>query len=107
MCAMLGCASHNSSSSTPVAPATMPRIATVDERYQSYNVEMLEVTGGISGSPMARKPIRCRRQDACRSYSEGKEGASMSDVMSAGVYKNHRLDLPVCKSRLPWKFCGL
>src|SRR5689334_15130629 len=29
-----------------VTPATMPSIGTVDERYQSYNVEMLEVTGG-------------------------------------------------------------
>jgi hypothetical protein len=55
MCAMLGCASHNSSSSTPVAPATMPRIATVDERYQSYNVEMLEVTGGNFWKPYGQK----------------------------------------------------
>ena len=30
-----------------VAPADMPRIGTVDERFQSFNVEMLEVTGGI------------------------------------------------------------
>jgi hypothetical protein len=30
----------------PLMPAGMPRIGTVDERYQSYNVEMLEVTGG-------------------------------------------------------------
>ena len=29
-----------------VAPATMPRVGAVDERYQSYNVEMVEVTGG-------------------------------------------------------------
>jgi hypothetical protein len=29
-----------------VAPASMPRIATIDERFQSYNVEMVEVTGG-------------------------------------------------------------
>jgi heparanase len=29
-----------------IAPEKMPAIATVDERYQSYNVEMLEVTGG-------------------------------------------------------------
>src|ERR1700693_5925334 len=27
-------------------PAKMARIGTVDERFQSYNVEMLEVTGG-------------------------------------------------------------
>jgi hypothetical protein len=32
-------------SATSLAPATMARIGTVDERYQSYNVEMLEVTG--------------------------------------------------------------
>jgi len=29
-----------------LTPSTMPRVGTVDERYQSYNVEMLEVTGG-------------------------------------------------------------
>ena len=33
----------------------MPRIATVDERYQSYNVEMLEVTGGKFWKPYAAK----------------------------------------------------
>lgn len=34
-----------------IAPATMPRIATVDERYQSYNVEMAEVIGGNFWKP--------------------------------------------------------
>src|SRR3954467_1528397 len=29
-----------------LTPSTMPRVGSVDERYQSYNVEMLEVTGG-------------------------------------------------------------
>jgi heparanase len=29
----------------PLLPAKLPRIATVDERYQSYNVEMAEVIG--------------------------------------------------------------
>lgn len=32
--------------SAPVAPATMARIGTIDERFQSFNVEMIEVTGG-------------------------------------------------------------
>src|SRR5207244_12578020 len=49
--AMVGCASHNRSSMNTLAPATMPRIATIDERYQSYNVEMLEVTGGKFWKP--------------------------------------------------------
>ena len=32
--------------SLSVAPSTMPRIGSVSDRYQSYNVEMIEVTGG-------------------------------------------------------------
>src|SRR5579864_5661702 len=38
-------------SSTPIAPATMARIGTVDERFQSYNIEMIEVTGGRFWKP--------------------------------------------------------
>ena len=32
-----------------IAPSAMPRIGTVDERFQSYNIEMVEVTGGHFG----------------------------------------------------------
>jgi heparanase len=32
-------------------PATMPRIGTVDARFQSYNIETLEVTGGNFWKP--------------------------------------------------------
>src|ERR1700688_4299938 len=31
---------------TAVVPAKMPRVGTIDERFQSFNIEMLEVTGG-------------------------------------------------------------
>ena len=34
-----------------ITPTTMARVGTVDERYQSYNVEMLEVTGGKFWKP--------------------------------------------------------
>jgi hypothetical protein len=34
-----------------VTPASMARIGTVDERYQSYNIEMVEVTGGEFWKP--------------------------------------------------------
>jgi hypothetical protein len=34
-----------------LAPATMARIGTVDERFQSYNIEMIEVTGGRFWKP--------------------------------------------------------
>jgi heparanase len=34
-----------------VTPATMPRVGTVDERFQSFKVEMVEVTGGRFWAP--------------------------------------------------------
>jgi heparanase len=37
--------------SVSVAPRTMPRVATVDERYESYNVEVAEVIGGSFWKP--------------------------------------------------------
>ena len=36
-----------------LAPASMARIGTVDERFQSYNIEMVEVTGGPFWKPYA------------------------------------------------------
>src|SRR5690348_3755908 len=40
--------------SIAVAPETMPSIATIDPRYQSYNVEMAEVVGGTFWKPYAK-----------------------------------------------------
>jgi hypothetical protein len=37
----------------PLAPAKLPRIAKVDKRFQSYNIEMVEVTGGAFWRPYA------------------------------------------------------
>jgi hypothetical protein len=36
---------------TAVEPAKMPRVGTIDERFQSFNIEMLEVTGGRFWAP--------------------------------------------------------
>ena len=38
----------------PLAPTTMSRIGTVDERFQSYNIEMVELTGGRFWKPYDR-----------------------------------------------------
>jgi heparanase len=47
---LLGAASPGASSVT-VAPEKLPKLATVDERFQSYNVEMAELTGGQFWKP--------------------------------------------------------
>jgi heparanase 1 len=38
-----------------VTPSSMPRIGTVDERFQSYNIEMIEITGGRFWRPYRSK----------------------------------------------------
>src|SRR6185312_6901973 len=38
-----------------IDPASMTRIGSVDERYQSYNVEMIEVTGGRFWKPYGKR----------------------------------------------------
>ncbi len=43
--------------SAKIAPATMPRIGAVDERFQSYNIEMVEVTGGRFWKPYASNTV--------------------------------------------------
>jgi hypothetical protein len=37
-----------------ITPATMPRAGTIDERFQSYNIEAVEVTGGRFWKPYAK-----------------------------------------------------
>jgi hypothetical protein len=44
-------AGQESAPSAKLSPATMPRVATIDERFQSYNIEMVEVTGGRFWKP--------------------------------------------------------
>jgi hypothetical protein len=39
-----------------IDPANMPRIAAVDSRFQSYNIEMVEVTGGRFWKPYGEHP---------------------------------------------------
>ncbi len=58
LCAALVMSSVNlmGQSATPgtkIAPATMSKIGTVDERFQSYNIETVEVTGGRFWKPYA------------------------------------------------------
>ena len=35
----------------PIDPKILPRVGTIDERFQSYNIEMVEVTGGRFWKP--------------------------------------------------------
>jgi len=47
------CWSAPALAATALAPATMARIGSIDPRFQSYNIEMVEVTGGRFWRPYA------------------------------------------------------
>jgi len=44
-------------------PAKMPTIGTVDERFQSYNIEMVEVIGGRFWKPYGSTTNKSKAQD--------------------------------------------
>ena len=50
--------------SVALAPSTMPGIGSLSERYQSYNVEMIEVTGGRFWKPYGAEPDAAGPQPA-------------------------------------------
>jgi heparanase len=65
-----------------LTPATMRRIGAVEERYQSYNVEMLEVTGGRFWRPYGPQLEAALRQPAPRS-----SGRDIPAGMNPGLYE--------------------
>ena len=70
--------------SVSLAPSTMPRIGSVSERYQSYNVEMVEVTGGRFWKPYSPEPDRILQQPAS---AAGASGADTPAGMNADLYQ--------------------
>src|SRR4051812_3902896 len=82
--------------SVPLAPANMKRVGTIDERYQSFNVEMLEVTGGKFW-----KPYKGMGNPGAQSApAVGKAGSTDTPAgMNADLYQ-YRAPLDLANRRL-------
>ncbi|WP_414476065.1 hypothetical protein [Microvirga sp. M2] len=66
----------------PLKPADMPKVGMVDECYQSYNVEMLEVTGGKYWRPYGPALEAALRQPApAPAASSGDTPAGMNPAL--------------------------
>jgi hypothetical protein len=78
-------ASPDAASSIALKPATMARIGTITDRYQSYNVEMLEVTGGRFWRPYGPKleALLKTKTPAASSGSGGNTPAGMNPGLYA------------------------
>jgi heparanase len=74
-----------------VTPSSMPRVGTVSERFQSYNIEMVEITGGGFW-----KPYRSTVDDA-----PAHPGADTPKGMDANLFRYRRpIDLSAGRLRL-------
>lgn len=83
--------------SAQLVPTTMKRVGTIDERYQSYNVEMLEVTGGKFW-----KPYKAIGKPAPQAPSAPASAAQSGDTpagMSPDLYQ-YRPPLDLTNQRL-------
>ena len=64
----------------------MQRIATVDERFQSYNVEMVEVTGGRFWKRYKDIAALLQARDSAKRSPE--TGAAVPVGMAPGLYSS-------------------
>ncbi|TAN03375.1 MAG: hypothetical protein EPN36_13055 [Rhodanobacteraceae bacterium] len=76
MAAPAGAAAAPASAGITVSPSTMPRIATVDPRYQSYNVEMAEVIGGNFWKPYTPASVAAMQASACHASASADVGVA-------------------------------
>src|SRR5207244_1581376 len=55
LAAVVGAALLGGAVPVPIEPGRLTRIGTVDERFQSFNIEMVEVTGGRFWKPYGKQ----------------------------------------------------
>lgn len=78
---ILGLVACSRTSPHAVNPANMARIGTINERFQSYNVEMLEVTGGRFW-----KPYKDMQTPASKQSSQQESGSTPTG-MNPNMYE--------------------
>jgi heparanase 1 len=90
----MGSPSHGIAQTVSLSPSTMPAVGSIDERYQSYNVEMLEVTGGKFWRPYSPGLEAALRQPAPAS-----SGGDTPAGMNPGLYE-YRPPIDLTNARL-------
>jgi hypothetical protein len=73
--AAFGFASIGQVAAATIAPSSLPQVNTVDERFQSYNIEMAEVVGGDFWKPYAAMRAPKTAAKPVTSFEIGKDPA--------------------------------
>jgi len=83
----------------PIAPATMARPSVLDERFQSYNIEMVEVTGGRFWKPTEANARLARRRTSLRASAAEHRPASIR--ICSSIARQSIFPTPGCESWRP------
>lgn len=62
----------------------MPRIGTVDDRFQSYNIEMVEVTGGRFWKPYKEIDALLKGQASAKESGSNQPAGMSPDLFNIG-----------------------
>jgi heparanase 1 len=81
-------------SAASLNPGSMPRIGAVEERFQAYNVEMLEITGGRFW-----KPYKDLHLDAATKQTAGQQSSATPAGMDPNLY-GYRPPIDLSNARL-------
>lgn len=95
----LACPSGAMAQGSALALAAMSRVGAVDERYQSYNVEMLEVTGGRFWRPYSPELEAALRQPAPIPAPSGGSSSDTPSGMNPALYE-YRPPIDLTNARL-------
>jgi heparanase len=94
-----GTAGYRANASQPslpsIHPGKLPRVGTVDERFQSYNIEMVEVTGGRFWKPYD-STAKAEPQNAGNAADQA---ANQPAGMAASLYE-YRVPIDLTNPRL-------
>jgi len=74
-----------------IAPSTMPRVGTISDRYLSFNIEMVEVTGGRFWAPYKQQHRAAPEPDAAKSSAPAGMDPSLYRYRSPIDLANPRL----------------
>lgn len=94
---VFGLAAAGPTEAASLSPSTFSKVGTVDERYQSYNIEMLEVTGGRFWKPYS--DIRKTSENGTAKAEPQDSGPTAPVGMSTDLYE-YRPPIDLTNQRL-------
>ena len=98
----LGLVAGGQAAAATISPSTLPQLTTIDERFQSYNVEMAEVIGGNFWKPYAAR----QAEDCDQAYHDVRDRQGSGDVREARGRRSYQRATAQARRRAGTRLCA-